>query len=116
MPEKNKKEKHVPPYIERPDDLTRIVYLEFPLELGKEGDQAGIIDKLTLGRPTVGDILETSRQGTTEDERRVFVVAKMTKQLPSLIEKLYASDWDVLNDAYDELRFPKQKLAVSGES
>ncbi len=116
MPETDKKEKLIPPYIERPDNMTRIVYLEFPIELGGEDDEAGVIAKLTIGRPKVGDILATSKLGNTDDERRVQAVAKMAKQLPSLIEILYASDWEVVNNAFDELRFPKQILAASAES
>ena len=103
-------------WIERPDDMTRIAHLEFPVTLGAEGDSAGKVDKLTIKRPKVGDILTTSKLGTNEDERRIQAVARMSKQLPSLIENLYASDWERVNDAYDELRFPKQIRAASEES
>lgn len=101
-------------WIERPDDMTRIINLEFPIELGAEGDDAGIIDKLTIKRPKVGDILAASKLGASEDERRLQAVARMSKQMPSLIEEIFASDWERVNDAYDELRFPLQKGADFG--
>ena len=103
-------------WIERPDNMTRIAHLEFPVELGAEGDEAGKIAKLTIKRPKVGDILACSKLGINDDERRIQAVARMSKQLPSLIEQLYASDWERVNDAYDELRFPKQNRVVLEKS
>jgi hypothetical protein len=105
-----------PPWIERPDIMTRIVHLEFPLVLGAEDDAEGTVDKLTMKRPKVGDILAAGKLAKTEDERLMQEVARMSGQLPSLIEKLYASDFDCMEDAYYELRYPSQKLAVSAES
>ncbi|MCP3965988.1 MAG: phage tail assembly protein [Lentisphaerae bacterium] len=96
--------------------MTRIAHLEFPVNLGAENDATGTIAKLTIKRPKVGDILATSKLAETEDERRVHAVARMCKQLPSLIEQLYASDWERVNDAYDELRFPERSGATLEES
>lgn len=104
--------KKIKKWIERPDDMTRIIHLEFPPKLGAEGDEAGVVKSLTMKRPKVKDILTTSKLAATEDDRRVQIVARMTGQVPSLIEELYASDWERLNDAYDELRFPKHSGAT----
>ncbi|MEH0021696.1 MAG: phage tail assembly protein [Desulfobacter sp.] len=103
-------------WIERPDDMTRLINLEYPIPLGADGDSSGLVAQLTMKRPKVRDILETSRLAATEDERRIQAVARMTGQLPSLIEELYACDWERLNDAYDELRFPKPSGVTSGGS
>lgn len=102
-------------WIERPDPMTRVVTLEFPVALGKDDDAAGTIDTITIKRPKVGDILAISKQGASEDERRIHAVARMSGQMPSLIQELYASDWERVNDAYDELRFPSLTGAASGK-
>ena len=103
-----------PVWIERPDALTRVVTLEFPLVLGADGDAAGKVHRLILRKPKVRDILAAGKVAVTEDERRVQLVASVAGQLPSMIEELYASDWERVNDAFDELRFPLERQAGCG--
>ena len=100
-------------WIERPDNMTRIVRLEFPIQMGTEGDSNTTIESLTLKRPKVGDILKTSKLGDNEDERRLEAIARVSGQITSLIKEVYASDWERINDAYDELRFPSPTSAAS---
>lgn len=108
--EATKDDKSLKGPIERPNDFERIVFLEFPIQLGNPDDPTATLAKITLKRPKVKDLLALGKQSGTEDERQIRLMAALSTQQPSVLEELYASDWERLNKAFEELRFPPELL------
>jgi hypothetical protein len=102
--------------IERPNSYERIVHLDYPIKLGSEGDPAATVSSITLKKPKVRDILAAGKDGGSEDERQVRLMSVLSSQLPSVLEEVYASDWERLTKAFEELRYPPEFFrAVSTE-
>jgi len=96
--------------IERPSDYERIVHLDYPVQMGAAADPAATVSAITLKKPKVRDILAVSKQGGNADERQIRLMAVVSGQMPSLLEELYASDWERLSSAFEELRYPPEQL------
>lgn len=92
--------------IARPDAMERVVTLQYPVALGGLDEAMDKVTSLTLRKPKVGQILKASRESGSSDESLLRAIAACCNQPRSLLEELYASDWEILVTAFEELRFP----------
>ena len=53
-------------------------------------------ETLTLRRPTVGDFIEMQKKKGTDAEQERWLISRLTKVAPEVLNAVDSADWDVL--------------------
>lgn len=83
------------------NDLSETIPLQYPIEAN------GVkTERLTLRRPTVGDLLNSGQGGRSSQEAEVHLLADLCGVSPDDIRRLDMADYFTLQDALGKMQRP----------